>query len=578
MTAAPAPAPAPRQHPPSEYVFGPVRREHLRRLAFVWGWTAFLSFVFFAFHIGPPVTPEGPGGEQIVQRVMLAGGGLGMLIAWRWEGVGGFLLTFAAIVLGVLAGVGFHPLEALLVTIVFLVPGLAFLVLWASQHAWFVMAGTAAIVVAGMGAGGYGAASLYNYYFGPAHPQSTLVALPASPVDWLWSGALTPTSIAVNARLAEDGASGRLAVDTDEGFSNPLYSAPAIAANDTNRVVHFDVAGLEPDTAYRYAVEVDGQLDLVRQGAFRTPADGPTSFTIAVGACSRLGSNGAVYDAIRGLDPLMFIATGDFHYANIEVNEISRFRSVYNETLTRPAQAALFREVPIAYTWDDHDFGGNNSNADSASAPAAQAAYRESVPHYPFVADDGSIYQAFTLGRLRFLLTDSRSDRRGTSMLGEAQTEWLKSELMAAHEAGLVTVWVSSVPWIASGGTGDDWGGYVEERADLANFLAENNLAERLVMLAGDAHMLAIDDGTNSDYSDTGNASFPVLEAAALDRPGSVKGGPYSEGTFPGAGQFALMTVTDDGGDTIAISWQGYNWELTPIVGLDMTFSVPPEE
>ena len=46
----------------------------------------------------------------------------------RWI-AGGFLLTFAAIVLGVTAAVGFPPLEALLVTLVFLVPGLA--LLWA---------------------------------------------------------------------------------------------------------------------------------------------------------------------------------------------------------------------------------------------------------------------------------------------------------------------------------------------------------------------------------------------------------------------------------------------------------------
>ncbi len=35
---------------------------------------------------------------------------------------------------------------------------------------------------------------------------------------------------------------------------------------------------------------------------------------------------------------------------------------------------------------------------------------------------------------------------------------------------------------------------------------------------------LAIDDGTNSDYT------------AALDRPGPKKSGPYSEGAFTGAG------------------------------------------
>ena len=60
-------------------------------------------------------------------------------------------------------------------------------------------------------------------------------------------------------------------------------------------------------------------------------------------------------------------------------------------------------------------------------------------------------------------------------------------------------------------------------------------------MLSADAHMLAIDDGTNSA------GGFPVVQAGALDRRPGAKGGPYSEGTFPGAGQYAAVRVRDDG-------------------------------
>jgi hypothetical protein len=84
-------------------------------------------------------------------------------------------------------------------------------------------------------------------------------------------------------------------------------------------------------------------------------------------------------------------------------------------------------------------------------------------------------------------------------------------------------------------------------------------------MLSGDAHMLAIDDGTNSDYASNGGAGFPVMHAAALDRPGAVKGGPYSEGAYPGAGQFGLVMV-DDAGDTIAVTLSGRDWRGREIV------------
>lgn len=63
-------------------------------------------------------------------------------------------------------------------------------------------------------------------------------------------------------------------------------------------------------------------------------------------------------------------------------------------------------------------------------------------------------------------------------------------------------------------------------------------------MVSGDAHMAALDDGSHSGYSGSGHPGFPVLQAGALDRPGSIKGGPYSHGTFPGGGQFGTITIT----------------------------------
>jgi hypothetical protein len=135
-------------------------------------------------------------------------------------------------------------------------------------------------------------------------------------------------------------------------------------------------------------------------------------------------------------------------------------------------------------------------------------------------------------------------------------------------------VLVSGVPWIApQDGARDDWGGFAAERADISNFIADNHI-ENLLMLAGDAHMLAIDDGSNADYSDSGAATFPILQAAALDRPGSTKGGPFSHGSYPGAGQYGLVTLADSG-DSITVQLSGRNWLREELVGY--SFSVPVE-
>ena len=70
-------------------------------------------------------------------------------------------------------------------------------------------------------------------------------------------------------------------------------------------------------------------------------------------------------------------------------------------------------------------------------------------------------------------------------------------------------------------------------------------------MISGDAHMVAIDDGSHSGYAHGGRDGFPVFHAAALESSGSVKGGPYSHGNraggpgngIAGRGQFGPFEV-----------------------------------
>ena len=94
-------------------------------------------------------------------------------------------------------------------------------------------------------------------------------------------------------------------------------------------------------------------------------------------------------------------------------------------------------------------------------------------------------------------------------------------------------------------------------------------------MVSGDAHMVALDDGSHSGYSSTGSRGFPVLQAGALDRPGSVKGGPYSHGTFPGGGQFGTVTITDDGTSRVGVELTGRTWRNAVLVSYRTTFPAP---
>jgi hypothetical protein len=135
-------------------------------------------------------------------------------------------------------------------------------------------------------------------------------------------------------------------------------------------------------------------------------------------------------------------------------------------------------------------------------------------------------------------------------MLGVKQREWLKAQLLIGKNYDLI-VWGNSLPWVGKAHPREVfWAGYSDERTSISNFIIENQISN-LCMLSGDAHMLAIDDGSNSGFSPDGAGGFPLFHAAALESRPTRKGGIYSKGTkdgkpgrgIAGTGQYGVMEV-----------------------------------
>lgn len=553
-----------------------------RWLALATGAFSAVTFFLLTFYEGMPRSSEFNRWEEPAQISVLVLAILGYLIALKWEGFGGGVMMVGAVGLGILASVQFHPFTSLLAAMAFFVPGSLFVLRWQRTKPIWLIAVLMASMVGLLAGGAYASNSVYGYYFGPTHPSSSVEERPVDLVEWIWAGGVSSTTVTVNAKLVDAGQEARLAVSESEDMSSPVYSPFLLAPRDSEGIVSLIVGGLEPDRQYFYAIETQGRMDLERRGTFRTFPEGQSSFTFAFSACARVGSNGSVFDAIRGHNPLFFLITGDFHYSNITSNDLDALLDAMDQQLTQPAQQELYLQSPIAYTWDDHDYGGDGSNGESAARPAAVDSYRYSVPHYKLPDDNGAIYQSFEVGRVKFIVTDTRSQRSpqldpddaNKTMLGADQKAWFKNELLEANGRYPLIVWVNADPWIAQPTPGgDNWGGYTTERRELADFIADNNI-EGVVTLSGDAHMLGIDDGTNSDYSTSQSGGFPVFHAGPLDKHPSLKGGPYSEGTVLASGQFGLMTVTDNGA-TIDVEWSGRNWQDEEVLRYE--FSVPAD-
>jgi phosphodiesterase/alkaline phosphatase D-like protein len=383
------------------------------------------------------------------------------------------------------------------------------------------------------------------------------------------------------------GGTARLALSPTAGFSSVTYTS-TVGVRDA--VARFHVHDLEPGRTYHYAIEVNGVLDLTKTGRFTVPNEGSHKF--AFGSCAWTNSNHAVFDAIAAAQPGFFIHLGDLHYRDIAVNDPARFRDGYDAVLRSTVQGRLWRSMPIAYVWDDHDFGPNDSDTTSPSKPAAYSTYREYVPHQPLPTPSREgIYQSFVVGRVRYVLTDCRSKRspKGQTddaakvVLGASQEAWFKGELLAAKAAGQAICWGNSKPWIGAKTAGaDHWAGYDTERTRLANFIAANGLASRMFIVSGDMHAVAYYDATvetHGDYAAGTGANLHVLQAAALDRTVNHKGGPYTAGPLPELGsgnvnRFGVCTVTDSGGSSIDVEFSARDHQLIEILKHEFTLTV----
>lgn len=382
-----------------------------------------------------------------------------------------------------------------------------------------------------------------------------------------WVGALQPNSVELVAKMTSASVNCRAVVSTSAKLTSPVYSSRAEVSASRNYMAKMRITGLLPNTLYYYAIESNGSIDKSSNdvGTFTTPVDGAFTYRFVVASCA-VTSDHQVYTAMKNKEPLFYLSSGDLHYGNPNNGEdVNVHRNPYEQRiLAREPARYFFNNVPFAYMWDDHDYSGDGSNYSSAGRVNARQAYQEMIPHYPLVAGSGDvgIYQAFTIGRVRFILSDLRSERSTQNIMTDAQKVWFKAECIKARDKKQIIAWVSGVSF--GGTSSDNWGAFKAERTELSDFFRDNKI-KNMFILSGDAHMIAIDNGSNHDFSTGSNNpnNYPVFQAAALNNKGSTKGGTYSEGgTFPNpdatVGQYGVVDVFDDGSPYITIKFTAY--------------------
>lgn len=362
-----------------------------------------------------------------------------------------------------------------------------------------------------------------------------------------------------------------------------------------------------------YVTEV---LDESTSFKFKTLPQGPSSFKIIGGSCNRTGSNAPTFDAIVAEDPNLFIHLGDFHYEDVNSVNPQDYAEAMDLAMSEKIKMTL-RAGAWEYRYDNHDSLKPTPNKNDANWVYFIDYFLKSHVYHPPASttplDDG-IYYSYKMGRVLIINTELRRNRDPQnspesptkSLLGTKQKTWLKQVLLDSKNDSDIQciLWASTLLWTADRNDplgdsldswGASWGSYETERAEIANFIYENQV-KNIFFLCGDTHMQAIDDGRNSCYitDNEGNRVdpntidkaywMPMLEASPFDQYIDIEGGPfatsdleYSGGPVPSYEQsYGIIEVLDKGENWIQVKiatkaliageWkrnQYYTWNFT---------------
>lgn len=375
----------------------------------------------------------------------------------------------------------------------------------------------------------------------------------------------------------------RLKIGTDTGVTSGVTFTSAQTPDSEGYTTH-DVSGLAGDSTfyYRVAMTDSGAVETLDTsstvGRIRTKASSGFAFCFS-SCCDASDSPAMSAIAARGDD--LFLHLGDLYYADGSGTSVSNFRAKWDAKLTAPNHADVFATIASTFSPSDHDGMQNNwvGTADTTARDSYNTVHRERTANALVPATTGT-YFAFEWGPICFIVCDMRSfksanaatDNGAKTVLGATQKQWVKDT--AAATSKRVVVIVGDTPLTgAATGVDDEWMGYNTERQELFGYLNSLAPTKRVAYLHGDMHAVGADDGSNSGVT----PGVPSFAASPLANVWSLKGGPYSAGTYPTSGsgqvnQYGRIVVSETA-SSVTLDFTGYSADNTARRTQTTTFS-----
>jgi alkaline phosphatase D len=281
---------------------------------------------------------------------------------------------------------------------------------------------------------------------------------------------------------------------------------------EQSNTAHIKLQNLDVGTTYNYELYLDGDLvTLPYETTFSTKQlwqhrTDPPNFSIAMGSCLYIndkqydrpgeayGKGTEILTKIHQKNPDIMLWLGDnVYYREPDFYSKSRMDYRYKDARNTPQMQPLLAKAINLATWDDHDFGPNNSNRSYRMREEALAIFKRywANPSYGIEGTNG-VFTKYKYSDVEFFFMDDRYHRAPNNLrktykdfFGQAQLQWLKDGLISSNATFKVVVVGNQVTNRRN--QYESLFAYGQEFDDLMKFLSRNEVPG-LLFLSGDRH------------------------------------------------------------------------------------------
>ena len=308
------------------------------------------------------------------------------------------------------------------------------------------------------------------------------------------------------------------------GNETMTRSARATATETEDWCLRWEVNDLKANTKYQYRIRRG--FETIWEGDsfyFHTAPrkDLPAEVSLVFGSCAS-SEPSSIWHRIRdeGADGVVLL--GDTPY--IDVTDLDRVRDAYRRFSSIPPLAETFRSLPFWGTWDDHDFGRNDSDGTLPGKEHSRRGFVNYRANPTFGQDNQGMYTKFRYGPVEVFLLDTRwfartepswADPDKPTLLGKRQWEWLQAGLLASDAS--FKILACGMIWDdKKNSESDDWGTYMHERQAIQSWLGKNQI-EGVVLIGGDIHVSRL-----LKYKTKDQVGYPLYQFISSPMHGSV--------------------------------------------------------